>query len=80
MTSGRSLVISQENIIKKGCSNGFAASFPSKNIALRKKFLMLTRIPELLLSPDMIQSLVSLPKLHIRNMNKIRLRLLENSK
>ena len=34
MTSGRSLVISQENIIKKGCNNT-VTSLPSKNIALK---------------------------------------------
>ena len=34
MTSGRSLVISQENIIKKDVTN-IATSFPSKNIALK---------------------------------------------
>ena len=35
MTSGRTLVISQENIIKKDVTN-LVTSFPSKNIALKK--------------------------------------------
>ena len=35
MTSRQTLVISQENIIKKDVAN-LAASFPSKNIVLKK--------------------------------------------